>query len=348
MKDDETTDERTEDRQDGLEALADLLEKASGAGLTWFPIGDEVRRWTDRLVSGGVGNAPEAQTKSLLEQIQSDLQAKNAGVRSLVDLFQSDHEARTADIKAMVDKLQRNLDATKAGYRSLTEEFQHINESINRLYELEPHKKMAVRYGWPPIMDISLDYFADTFGEAEKLESEDERRAYVDERFVAYYRGDNLEQLFARWRSAGCLKDTKRLSIISDAFEAYKDGRFSVASPAILAQTEGLFADEFRGERETPGITSAYDDGSEKLSGRLDDESVIAIYLEALQSFVLQYGLSSKENTEDSLAYHVNRHKVLHGSSTEYVDSEPLALRHLLWLSGIVEICELMRTPEPG
>lgn len=335
--------EDREDRKDGLDDLADLLEKASGAGLTRFPVGAEARRWTERLASGAAGGAPEAQPLSLLEQIQSDLEARNAGVKSLVDQFQSDYDAKTADIKAIADKLQRNLDATKAGYRSLAEEFQHIYDSITRLYELEPHRRMAVRYGWPPVTDMSPDYFAETFGKAEKLKGEEKRGAYLDDRFVAYYTGDNLERLFARWKSAGCLKDTNRLSIISDAFEAYKDGRFSVACPAILAQTEGLFAEEFRCESEIPDAADTNDGGSEEPGGRLDDESVVAIYLEALRSFVLQYGLSGKENKKESLAYHVTRHRVLHGSD-EYIDNGPQALRCLLWLSAIVEICELMRT----
>ena len=218
--------------------------------------------------------------------------------------------------------------------------FTAIREGISAFIELNPTKILSTEYGWPPMFNMDLDYYADLVLKAQEINNKDERQKYVDEKVTAYFRGNELDSLLVRWRKMPFL-ETDRLAIIEDAFQAHKEGKYSLSSPAILAQTEGL-AFEWLVESEKENSVSKMD--YEKLSNRTKDEhgegSVAAFTSEALYEFVIGYGLYSMGDDKNPLAYAISRHKILHGSYTEYYKHEDISLRHLLWLDGIINLID--------
>jgi hypothetical protein len=171
----------------------------------------------------------------------------------------------------------------------------------------------------------------------------------VDEKFKAYYQGSELDRLLDGWRNADCLKGTDRLTIIEDAFQAYKEGKYSIASPAILAQTEGLFFEKLAEAGDEDPVSGVhYINLCQRLKEENGEGSIVAFISEALTAFVCGYGLySSKVKPEQGdralTAYDISRHKILHGSSTEYCHRQGISLRHLLWLDGVVQVIELLK-----
>lgn len=223
-----------------------------------------------------------------------------------------------------------------------------LRDNLNAFVELNPPKKMAAEYGWPPMFNMDLRYLADLYRGTLEVEDERKRQDYVDEKFKAYYQGPELDRLLAGWRNAGCLKGTDRLLIIEDAFEAYEAGKYSIASPAILAQTEGLFFKELvEGEDEDAVSWVDYKNLCQRVNEENGEGSIVAFVVDALTAFACGYGLySSKAKPEQddrsSTAYDISRNKVLHGSSTEYCHRQEISLRHLLWLDGVVQVIELV------
>ena len=143
------------------------------------------------------------------------------------------------------------------------------------------------------------------------------------------------------------------MEIIEDAFEAHKQGKYSLSCPAVLAQTEGLFSQWILKSEGTVGKDVYWDQWKKAITEYGDNSIIVTIY-QALCEFVDKCGLYSlgdegKEGYDKVLAYSISRHKILHGSSTDYCKRKDISLRHLLWLDAVIELIDdRIRKEEAG
>lgn len=208
---------------------------------------------------------------------------------------------------------------------------------------LAPVNRLAMEYGWPPLYYLTPRAIQDLFKKAEELIDESERQAYIDGQIVGYYR-ENLDSLLAAWERQPILEATERLAIISDGLEAHRAGKYSLSSPAILAQIEGLFVDhlESGGSKYIKHVQHQhYKNQLKKLRSKQGAKGLVYGLAEALYSFVVEHGLygtNSPRNPISDISIDVSRHSILHGRSTVYCKREDISLRHLLWLDCVIEL----------
>lgn len=241
---------------------------------------------------------------------------------------------------------QMIAEAVTFDVRPLIEKILVLRDGLNAFIERNPPKEMASKYGWPPMFDMDFPYLGEVYRGVQEIEDEEEKREFLNAKFTAYYQGKELDRLIAGWREADCLKGNDRLIVIEEAFQAHKEGKYGISSPAILAQTEGLFFECLaESDEENPVSKDDYDNLCTRLKDSDGESSIVAFISEALAAFVSGYGLyGSKDEADagyrDPAAYEVSRHKILHGSSTEYCRREDISLRHLLWLDGVVQVID--------
>lgn len=102
-----------------------------------------------------------------------------------------------------------------------------------------------------------------------------------------------------------------RKHLLSDAFEAHREGKYSLAIPAFLIQADGMWFDKtsknifIRGDRET----ACRDCISSLENGILD--SVVHV----LSNSTPLWRSKSERNTSSG---ELNRHQILHGEATNY------------------------------
>jgi hypothetical protein len=208
---------------------------------------------------------------------------------------------------------------------------------IDRDYFLEPHNQLAMDYGWPPLYRLPLGEPRQLFAEAEKLENEKARQDFINEQITAFYR-DELESVLANWQAQPFLKDTARMAIITDAFEAHQQGKFSLSSPTLLAHTEGVFVDYVEvGRKKTVG-SGQYKKHITRLKKQQGEKSLVYGLAEILLVFVEKHGLYGNKVVTNPIAEAISRQSILHGRSTAYAKREDISLRHLLWLDCVIHL----------
>lgn len=153
----------------------------------------------------------------------------------------------------------------------------------------------------------------------------------LDELMAKHFR-DNFDYLLARLIE----ESPDRESIISDAADAHKEGRFNLSVPVFLSQADGIFSQI----TQTKGSALQKESkGSGKLRGQVAIEQYVKnqdtrdmlhpIYL--LHELELLLGERQRyKQTWNPLA--LNRHQVLHGEVTDY-GSELNSLRAFSFLS---------------
>lgn len=203
---------------------------------------------------------------------------------------------------------------------------------------------LATDYGWPPIWGWGPYEYNHLMTRAESKDSLEERRKYVNEEIVKYFEGKELDLLLVRWKRMSFLKGTDRLAIIEDAFEAHKQGKYSLSCPAVLAQTEGLFSQWILNSEKTVEKKDYNEQWTDALEEH-GDKFIVVTFNEALYKFVDKCGLygfrdEGKEEYDKALAFPISRHKILHGSSTDYRDRVDVSLRHLLWLDAVIQMID--------
>jgi hypothetical protein len=255
-------------------------------------------------------------------------------------------------VPSVADRMRELVEVLKAaGSGSLIASLQAVSEGLSTFIEHNPPRELAIKYGWPPMFDIDFRYLSKVYRGAEKLD-DDKKQQYFDDYITAYFRGHGLDRLLIRWRKTPFLTGTDRLRIIEDAFQAHKDGKYSIASPAMLAQTEGLvFEWLIDSEEEKPVSKYQYEDIHKKLKQETGEGLVIVLASEALSEFVDKYGLYRTSDEDDTgynhdVAYAISRNKILHGTSTEYCLREDISLRHILWLDSVIKLIEFSLKPE--
>ena len=236
--------------------------------------------------------------------------------------------------------LAKTMESYQQALRSTIKD---IDFDVVEEYLLEPFNTLASEYGWPPSDHFPTSVPNAIATEALKIEDPDKRFFYVNEQILGLFQGEDLDKVYEDWEKQSYLKDTERLGIIKAAFEAHKEGNYSLSSPAILPQIEGLFIERVEGikehgEHERPINDKDYEKHIDRL--RETKNIVLAIRMgEILYHFVQEHGLFGSKNSKyNPIAYDISRHKILHGRSTAYCKREDISLRHLLWLDCVITL----------
>jgi hypothetical protein len=221
-----------------------------------------------------------------------------------------------------------------------------IGKKVQKAFENIPRYLilMATEYGWPPIWGWGPYEYNHLMARAESIDSLEERREYVTREIVKYFDGEELDHFLARWKAMSFLQGTDRLAIIEDAFEAHKNMKYSLSCPAILAQTEGLFSQWILKSEKTVEKKDYNEQWTDALEEH-GDKFIVVTFNEALYKFVDKCGLygfrdEGKEEYDKALAFPISRHKILHGSSTDYRNRIDVSLRHLLWLDAVIQMID--------
>ena len=122
-----------------------------------------------------------------------------------------------------------------------------------------------------------------------------------------------------------CERYTHRRIVIGDAFDAHREGKYSLSIPVFLAQSDGIWWDSFstnlfRGNQRAPTA-------NEHLEG-LENSISEAIFQLFLESIPLWQNKSERIQPFNGL----NRHQILHGEITNY-GSEIASLKCISFLS---------------
>jgi len=216
---------------------------------------------------------------------------------------------------------------------------------INQDYLLDPLNVLAMEYGWPPLYHLSLGNPRYLFEEASTIENLEERQRFINEKITEFHR-DTLDSILRDWEAQPFLEGTERLIIIKDAFEAHKQGKYSLSSPAILAQTEGIFIDHIEGGGKRSIGKGHYRKQVRRLAKSRGKKSIVYGTAEILCIWVENHALFGTNGPENPIAFEISRHSILHGISTTYCKREDISLRHLLWLDCLVRLVNDLKSEE--
>ena len=141
--------------------------------------------------------------------------------------------------------------------------------------------------------------------------------------FVTEYVRKNLQRIEQRI-AEHC---PHRKHILTDAFDAHRNGKYNLSIPVLLAQADGIWCDEFsaslfRGKERTHTVRSQLQENQDTLIW-----GFFSIFEEKIPLWM-------SESQRDSSFDHLNRHLVLHGEAVDYGTEENglKAISFLSWL----------------
>ena len=162
--------------------------------------------------------------------------------------------------------------------------------------------------GWVPDMDLTLGQLRQWAAALNPENPEIVRQANnaTCERFR-----DRLDDIEAKLVS----EFPSRSAILRDAFDAHRQGKYTLSVPAFLTQVDGFFYDRC-------DANLFYGESREALQKRVEamPSELSRMYLGALLNTRLPLLLSEKHRPDDFSG--LNRHQVLHGLVTDYGTQE--------------------------
>lgn len=205
--------------------------------------------------------------------------------------------------------------------------FFHIDPFIDRLPKLHQKNYVALaKRGWFPDPTMPWDlsrYLASAI---------DEDPDAVDEVFIKSLREqlDELEKKLVELYP-------HRAQIFRDAFEAHREGKYSLSIPVFLIQADGMWHDRFsKNIFITRGRKDAYEE--------YVSQDQIPFYAPTLLSLILDSDIPVwiSESGRDTHFHGLNRHEVLHGISVDY-HTEEYSLKAVSLLSWL---CWMLNLPD--
>ena len=224
--------------------------------------------------------------------------AIGAALEEYAKKFPSREEAAKALGAAHLDALRRSAEQYHKAHRYEELEF---NER-----ELKALVRVAENGWFPSLLPIALD----VANVAQQFE--DDPQAASEWCMAEYtYQLDTIEDMLIT-------SYPSRKAILADAFEAHRNGKYTLSVPVFLAQADGIFAEESRGgpsvfmERERKTAAADHSDRA--------PVTVVKRWL-AVFGNVLPLWMSRKDRSSASFEG-LNRHLVLHGESVDYHTEE--------------------------
>lgn len=211
-----------------------------------------------------------------------------------------------------LQKALRHLDAmrreTTAALRTLEEAAEAVRAFSHPAEDEETIICTLMAHGWVPDMDLTLGQLRQWAAALDPENPELARQA--NDATCARFR-DRLADIEAKLVG----EFPSRSAILRDAFDAHRQGKYTLSVPAFLTQADGFFYDRY-GENLFLG------QDREALSKRVPEmpNELRGMYLGALLRPHMPLLLSEKHRPQDFSG--LNRHQVLHGTVTDYGTEE--------------------------
>jgi len=258
-------------------------------------------------------------------------------------------EPRLADSsslgRAYIEQMLASL--TGNGTASLAEFKENIDRFVSKIYEpivvagqqvarIAPYLQEAeslrelndllAPHGWfiPPSVDAEM---RSTIRKL-LLEEEDSRGAVAT--LVEHCNGELSQRIIDRAYDCWALKD--RASLLRDALQAHKEGKYTLSVPVLLSQTEGAYVGWLTAVGETPRTPFNCKEAEriETIAGTLTlSEMKLYVCLSAFSGAIPEQ-LAASVNSPAALAAQkrrfplgfLSRHAILHGIDKEYGTKE--------------------------
>ncbi|CAN7283945.1 hypothetical protein LJR168_001394 [Pseudoxanthomonas sp. LjRoot168] len=231
---------------------------------------------------------PMTDFKDVLAQKATDYQ------RQLQEFLQPFPDAR--DWLATYHKEQRQQ---FEHWRSLLDDFSRQIEEMPA--RLRAQLAVLMERGWCLDPEMPHTWGVDL---VEAFESGEEAEA--QEWLIDYFR-DRLEEI----EKAMVQRHPARASIITDAFAAHREGRYSLSIPVILAQAEGVVQDKHKRQLFSRKASS----NLKEVLASLPDDDTRRIFMAA---FYADIPLTRNTDLLPAGFDGLNRHAVLHGTDPNY------------------------------
>lgn len=297
------------------------------------------------VLSAKVNQANDILSRIQINPIQEVLN-KAAGQASLAEAAKGYFSQQERLAKAVQSSLGEGFLAyteqlTKQAMALARLDLQPIEEEVLT----DPMSQLACEFGWPPLYHVPVGFTNHLLEEASSMESNLQKREFIDQEITDYFSGEQLQELLNGWRQKEYLQGTERLFIIEAALDSYENGNYSLASPALLPQIEGLYCEHIVGDIVVVS-EKHYEEQVKRLKEEAGLDHLDVGLNEVLFEFVQMHGFfgfkDEKNPDKNPISQDISRHKILHGQSTAYCNRQEISLRHLLWLDCVMALIDLV------
>jgi hypothetical protein len=242
-----------------------------------------------------------------MDEFARGLVAAHQHANKMAQMFTGSMKPWLDQQKRLTEQLSTFLGATTRISTEMQKANAFVGEVARTFNELPPRQRHALtvfaQHGW--FLDPRLS-FPDIWHLTELFETGQAQTAHAELCDHFESRLDEIEQKLAT-------EHPKRAVILSEAFDAHRQGKFSLSTIAFLAQADGICRDLIGEQlyRRRNGVSP--------LAALLDIDKQLpfnAAFLYPLIEPMLPLTMNETEraNLKDAL----NRHAVLHGESTDY------------------------------
>ena len=241
------------------------------------------------------------------EALLRDLERAAATMRA-VEQAVAAQRSREREIEKAVQDLDAMHRVAEASLRTYEEAAAAIRAFSHPAEDEETIICTLMEQGWVPDMDLTLGQLRQWAAALNPENPEIVRQANnaTCERFR-----DRLDDIEAKLVS----EFPSRSAILRDAFDAHRQGKYTLSVPAFLTQVDGFFYDRC-------DANLFYGESRKALRKRVEamPSELSRMYLGALLNTRLPLLLSEKHRPDDFSG--LNRHQVLHGLVTDYGTQE--------------------------
>ncbi len=236
--------------------------------------------------------------RKLLEQEQEKLQKKlQEEVRLERERWQRlAQEQWELEEKKARQRIRQQAEARSAEVRTI------IKKRVLKFYDV------LRQLGWPPHGEMNLAE-AKAIVEAAEKSGVTAVADAVDRYFVQKYDSEEISRMLDSWRQKNALRE--RIEILEQAIQVHNHGYYYVSVPAILAQIEGIIADNTKHVGQMSGTKLIK--YLEKQFGDKEQTSLENSYLSFCNSV-----LYTRFGHKQPISSKFSRHAIIHGGDTEY------------------------------
>jgi hypothetical protein len=246
----------------------------------------------------------------------------------------------TDHYKQIIKQLRKQIkeSISKAIYEKIEQPIKQVTASLRkRLAEVsEKQRKVqyhCIRTGWYlSYLDAAIAGIIDL---ADMIDNEQFEKVELEIQGFARTRVDKtLQQIQSNWPT--------RLEIIRDAFQAHRQGLYTLSIPVLLAQADGISEEIFgvqlyKKEQGKPKTREVVEQFENQYCDWLIEP------LRIVTSIAVNTKDRDKKREKDPLYGPLNRHGVLHGIDIDYA-TEANSLRAIMLINYLSDIKQILDT----
>lgn len=217
--------------------------------------------------------------------------------------------------------------------KSATKMFETIAKAIDQyIDELDKFYLLLAEAAWPPPSNylpfakkahqLARDYLNGTKPTIEK----------IDKIMIDWHSDETVQKMLENWREVSWL--SQRWHIIELAIQAHLRGEYVLSIPVLLAQVEGIIANNHN--------YSGWMSGKEwqrQFESLLHEALVLKGKNNAMRNFVTEILLANFVHG-NSIPTSPNRHAILHGADTQY-GTKANSLKLILLIENLIDLFRL-------